>query len=122
MAQKEQSHRGEPTPIIDQPLWDAVEAQLASNAAERNSSARHRQPSLLAGLLFDGDDNRMTPSHAVKKGTRYRYYVSCSLIAKDWKSLRREYRQQLTAFESDIDRSALGVGTGLRAPKQTRWP
>jgi hypothetical protein len=32
-----------------------------------------RQPSLLAGMLFDGDDNGMTPSHAVQKGTRYRY-------------------------------------------------
>ena len=42
-----------------------------------------RQPSLLAGMLFDGDGNRMTPSHAVKKGTRYRYYVSGSLITKD---------------------------------------
>src|SRR5262249_6238526 len=64
-------------------LWDAVQAQLAGNAAERNASTRHRQPSLLAGLLFDGDGNRMTPSHAVKKGTRYRYYVSGSLITKD---------------------------------------
>jgi hypothetical protein len=69
--------------FIVQPLWDAVQAQLASNAAERNSSTRHRQPSLLAGLLFDGDGNRMTPSYAVKKGTRYRYYVSGSLITKD---------------------------------------
>src|SRR5438105_5481714 len=60
-----------------------AQAQLASNAAERNSSARHRQPSLLAGLLFDGDGNRMTPSHALKNGTRYRYYVSGSLITKD---------------------------------------
>jgi site-specific DNA recombinase len=34
-------------------------------------------------MLVDGDGNRMTPSHAVKKGTRYRYYVSGSLIAKD---------------------------------------
>ena len=83
IVHKEQSHPGEHTPIIDQPLWDAVQAQLASNAAERNSSARHRQPSLLAGLLFDGDGNRMTPSHAVKKGTRYRYYVSGSLTTKD---------------------------------------
>src|SRR2546430_15218537 len=82
IVHKEQSHPGEHTPIIDQPLWDAVQAQLAGNAAERNSSARHRQPSLLAGLLFDGDGNRMTPSHAVKKGTRYRYYVSRSLITK----------------------------------------
>ena len=34
-------------------------------------------------MLFDGDGNRMTPSHAIKKGTRYRYYVSRSLITKD---------------------------------------
>src|ERR1700732_1185798 len=78
VVHKEQSHPGEHPPIIDQPLWDAVQAQLAGNAAERNASARHRQLSLLAGLLFDGDDNRMTPSHAVTKGTRYRYYVSGS--------------------------------------------
>jgi hypothetical protein len=35
------------------------------------------------GMLFDGDGNRMTPSHAVKKDTRYRYYLSRSLITKD---------------------------------------
>jgi DNA invertase Pin-like site-specific DNA recombinase len=64
-----QSHLGEHKPIIDQPLWDAVQAQLASNAAERNSGSRARQPSLLAGILFDGGGNRMTPSHATKKGT-----------------------------------------------------
>jgi len=34
-------------------------------------------------MLFDGDGNRMTPSHAVKKDTRYRYYVSRSLMTKD---------------------------------------
>ena len=82
IVHNEVSYLGDHAPIIDQPLWDAVQAQLASNAAERNST-RHRQPSLLAGLLFDGDGNRMTPSHAVKKGTRYRYYVSRSLITKD---------------------------------------
>jgi site-specific DNA recombinase len=46
-------------------------------------AGKTRQPSLLAGMLFDGDGNRMTPSHAVKKGTRYRYYASGSLITKD---------------------------------------
>jgi site-specific DNA recombinase len=80
IAHKGQSHPGEHTPIIDQPLWDAVQAQLASNAAERNSGSRTRQASLLTGLLFDSDGNRMTPSHAIKKGTRYRYYVSRPLI------------------------------------------
>jgi hypothetical protein len=45
-----------------------------------------KQPSLLAGPIFDESSERLTPSHAVKKGTRYRYYVSRSLIvgtAKD---------------------------------------
>jgi len=31
-------------------------------------------------MLFDGDGNRMTPSHAGKKNAHYRYYVSGSLI------------------------------------------
>ena len=34
-------------------------------------------------MLFDTDGDPMTPSHAVKQGTRYRYYVSRPLITKD---------------------------------------
>ena len=33
-------------------------------------------------MMFDGDGNRMTPSHA-KNGAHYRYYVSGSLFTKD---------------------------------------
>jgi site-specific DNA recombinase len=83
IVHNQQSYLGEHEPIIDQPLWDAVQAQLAGNAAQHNDCGKTRQPSLLAGMLFDGDGNRMTPSHAVKKRTRYRYYVSSSLITKD---------------------------------------
>jgi len=78
-----QSHPGEHTPIIDQPLWDAVQMRLAGNTTERNSGTRTHQPSLLAGMLFDTEGNRMTPSYAVKKGTRYHYYVSRPLITQD---------------------------------------
>jgi site-specific DNA recombinase len=83
IVHKERSYPGEHTPIIDQELWDMVQAQLAGNAAQRNAGGRAAQPSLLAGMLFDSDGNRMTPSHAVKKGTRYRYYVSRPEITKD---------------------------------------
>jgi site-specific DNA recombinase len=83
IAHKGQSHPGEHPPIIDQPLWDGVQAQLAFNTGERNAGTGTRQPSLLAGMLFDRDGNRMTPSHAIKKGRRYRYYVSRPLITKD---------------------------------------
>jgi site-specific DNA recombinase len=83
IVHKGQSYPGEHAPIIDHPLWDAVQIQLAGNTAARNSGTRTHQPSLLAGMLFDADGNRMTPSYAVKKGTRYRYYVSRPLIPQD---------------------------------------
>jgi len=83
IVHKERSYPGEHTPIIDQQLWDMVQAQRTGNAAQRTAGGRAAQPSLLAGMLFDGDGSRMIPSHAVKKGTRYRYYVSRPLIIKD---------------------------------------
>jgi hypothetical protein len=83
IVHKGQAHPGEHAPIIDQTLWDAVQAQLAANAAERNFGTGTRSPNPLAGMLFDGDGNRMTPTHATRKGTRYRYYVSRTLITND---------------------------------------
>jgi site-specific DNA recombinase len=67
---------GEHEPIIDEALWDEVQAKLATNAVERLTGERARSPSLLAGLLFDAEGHRMTPTHAIKNGTRYRYYIS----------------------------------------------
>jgi hypothetical protein len=83
IVHKGQSHPSEHPPIIDQPLWDAVQMRFAGNTAERNFGSRTDQPSLLAGMLFDAEGNRMTPSYAVKKATRYRYYVSRPLITQD---------------------------------------
>jgi len=77
-----QSHPSEHPPIIDHPLWDAVQMRLAGNTAERNSSRPADQPSLLTGMLFDAEGNRMTPSHAVKQSARYRYYVSRPRITR----------------------------------------
>jgi site-specific DNA recombinase len=89
IVHKGQSHPGEHTPVIDQLLWDAAQAELAGNTAERNSGTRTRQPSLLTGMLFDANGNPMTPSHAVKQGTRYRYYVSRPLIINQRDGVRR---------------------------------
>jgi hypothetical protein len=60
IVHKGQSHPGEHTPIIGQPLWDAVQMPLAGNTAERNSGTRTHQPSLLAGMLFDAEGNRVS--------------------------------------------------------------
>src|SRR5215472_7764800 len=44
------------------------------------AGAKAAEPSLLAGLLVDAQGERLTPSHAVKNGRRYRYYISAALI------------------------------------------
>jgi site-specific DNA recombinase len=77
---KDQTYPGEHAAIIDPALWDAVQARLAENAVERGTGIRVKNPSLLAGLLFDSEGQRMTPTHAVKHGKRYCYYVSRPLI------------------------------------------
>jgi len=102
IVHKGQSHPGEHTPIIDQPLWDAVQARLAANTAECNSGTCTLQPSLLAGILFDGDGNRMTPTHANKKGRRYRYYVSRPLIARDQTERSAGLRIQAREIEQGV--------------------
>jgi len=92
ITHKGSCYPGEHPAIADQALWDQVQAILAENRVDRETGSYAKQPSLLAGLAFDETGERLTPSHAVKKGTRYRYYVSRSLIvgsAKDHSMGRR---------------------------------
>jgi site-specific DNA recombinase len=65
---------GEHTGIISRELWEQVQAQLRSDNGGRRG-VRANCSSLLAGLLQDAEGNRFAPSHAVKNGKRYRYYV-----------------------------------------------
>ena len=92
ITHKGNAYPGEHQPIVDKVLWDQVQAILAENRVDREVGSYAKQPSLLVGLAFDETGERLTPSHAVKKGTRYRYYVSRSLImgtAKDQSKGRR---------------------------------
>jgi site-specific DNA recombinase len=76
IAHKENSYTGEHAAIIDQELWQKVHSKLAENAHARRHGTNASAPSPLRALLYDEDGNRFTPSHATKKGKRYRYYVS----------------------------------------------
>ncbi|MGA7787949.1 MAG: recombinase family protein [Xanthobacteraceae bacterium] len=80
ITHKGNSYPGDHPAIVEQRLWDQAQAVLATNRVERTIGARTKHPSLLAGLVFDDRDNRLTPTHATKKGTRYRYYISTHLV------------------------------------------
>ncbi len=79
---KENSYPGEHEAIIDQQLWRQVHMKMAENVHVRRHGRNANTPSLLRGLLYDKEGHRFTPSHAVKNGKRYRYYV-LPHIAKD---------------------------------------
>jgi site-specific DNA recombinase len=76
MVHKGKAYPGLQEAIIDQELFDRVQAQLASARVQRRHGVNAREPSLLAGLLRDEHGRMMSPSHAVKQQRRYRYYVS----------------------------------------------
>jgi hypothetical protein len=73
-------HRGQHPAIIEQKLWDQVQLKFQSNLQAARKRPRATEQSLLIGLLYDEQGNRFTPSHATKKGRRYRYYISQAVI------------------------------------------
>ena len=82
IVHKDRSYPGLHEPIIDPALWDETRTVLAANRVERAIRSTATAPSLLAGLVYDDGGVPMSPTHANKKGTRYRYYVSQSLIKR----------------------------------------
>jgi site-specific DNA recombinase len=70
---------GEQPAIIDRDLFEAVQARLTEQET-RHKESRTGSEALLLGRIYDDRDHRMTPSHVRKAGTKYRYYISSSLL------------------------------------------
>ena len=69
------SYPGRHDALVARELFDAVQRQLAGNASLRRSATNAKAPSLLTGLAHDEAGDLLSPTHANKKGRRYRYYV-----------------------------------------------
>jgi site-specific DNA recombinase len=94
---KDAIYDGEHTAIIDQALWDAVQQQLLVHGPELRRKTRVTDRSLLAGKLSDAGGDPLSPSHTVKQGRRYRYYISRS-IARDPRA-DKNHGWRIPAFE-----------------------
>jgi hypothetical protein len=108
IAHKGALHPGQQPALIDNESWSAVRDQLATKPPDHRRRAKAAEPSLLAGLLIDAQGERLTPSHAVKKGRRYRYYVSTALItdagtdrAQGWRLAAREIEEAVIRILAD---------------------
>lgn len=66
-------------PILDQKIFDQVQALLAENRVT-TQNRQSTSGALLTGKIFDDRGNRMSPSFTVKNGIRYRFYISRALM------------------------------------------
>ena len=73
---KENVYEGEHNGIIDEITFEMVQKLLYENKVDKICGTKCSSNSLLTGLIFDDNGNKMTPSHSNSHNRRYRYYVS----------------------------------------------
>jgi hypothetical protein len=81
---KDKMWPGKHPAIIEQPLWDSVQARLEKASARprgRTSGQSSNDQPVLLGKLTDDADDHLTPSHSIKNSRRHRYYISNRLIS-----------------------------------------
>ncbi len=70
--------------IISQELFSKAQEILEENRIKDRSIENSKEPSLLAGKIFDDKGNYMSPYHSnSRKGKRYRYYLSQAVIRQE---------------------------------------
>ncbi|WP_347302101.1 recombinase family protein [Croceibacterium sp. TMG7-5b_MA50] len=116
IACKDEVHAGEHQAIVAPALWQAVQQQIAAKRVARHSSNNVRSTSLLAGVLFDPLDRRMTPSHTRKGSKRYRYYVTHASQLREGEPAA--YRLPATDIEDAVAHSLGDWLTNARRVRQ----
>jgi site-specific DNA recombinase len=113
------SHKGTVYPgeherIVDQQIWEKVNAELQLRSAGQRGKPHRAQPSPLAGLLYCAECGRaLRLTHTTRHGQRYQYY-SCKASTRE----ERRACSQKPIGSSDLESSLLRalqpmLGTGL---------
>ena len=67
---------GEHQGIVPRDLWDRSHVILQVSPRSRAAQNRQCAPALLKGLIYGVDGRALSPTHCVKNGRLYRYYVA----------------------------------------------
>jgi site-specific DNA recombinase len=119
IAHRKESYPGRHQAIIDEDTWAAVQERLKANGPGRSRASNATEPSLLTGLVFDETGDRLSPSHAVKRGRRFRYYISHRLMQATrrkrdgWRLPARELERLVMKAVADFLRDKPRLMTGL---------
>ncbi|MEQ9586826.1 MAG: recombinase family protein [Parvibaculaceae bacterium] len=109
IAHRGHEFEGQHPAIIDTATWEAVQETLSNNGPIMLDRPRATEPSPLTGKLFDETGEALTPTHAVKSGRRYRYYISKRLAEKStsddksgWRLPAREIERIVATSITDL--------------------
>ncbi len=120
-------YRGEHAAIVPRDLWDRAHAVLQVSPRTRATQNRQQAPALLKGLIYGVDGRALSPTHCVKNGRLYRYYVAQRVLKGDTQAgdgiVRRVSAAEIEAAVVDQVRALLRqpeivVGTWLAARKE----
>jgi len=117
IVHKGKTYPGEHVAIVDQALWNAVQARLAAKAPPRKRACNDRQDALLEGLLTDPHGRQMVPSFTCKGTRRYRYYETRRDLVGPGKPAASRFAMR------SLDRHIVDGLRNLLADEQTlrRW-
>jgi hypothetical protein len=102
---KQIRHPGQHQAIVGTKLWEEVQQRLHQGSAGRGPRSKSSSSPLM-GKLFDATGERLTPSHAVKNGRRYRYYVSAKLLRGPNDKVRDGWRLAAAELERSVAAAA----------------
>jgi site-specific DNA recombinase len=77
---KRERYPGQQEAILERELWEKVQQRLQDGAGRTPEPRTKASPSPLAGKVFDETAEPLYAQGAVKRGRRYRYYVSRALV------------------------------------------
>lgn len=124
-------YAGQHEGIVDLKHWEEVQKKLVANRIGQKKHYRKSTDSLLAGKLFDADGKPLIVVHANKKGRRYRYYISKSLVAgkrensaDGWRLPAREIERIATQSMTSFTRDQMAVTSALKdaGVASHKWP
>lgn len=101
---KDEIYDGQHEAILDQDLWDKVQALLAANRVVDLNKTRAKSPSFLASILVHEDGRLFQPSHSNKNGVKRRYYrhPTCALPSNEIESVVLSQIKQLLSSPSKV--------------------